>query len=293
MDSHSRRRTLGLVRVFLPGGLSLVSAVVAVSATTGGGSAGPSGTIAAWGPGYPERIYLIPAGGGPVRRVITPDAASDGADLSPDGCRIAFAGFNGIWVMRRDGSRARLIFDTRRQPYFPRRPAWSPDGRKLVFESQDELVTISASGTGVRRLTTGAAQPDWSADGRRIVFVRNPSRSTGVGMISSIGTDGRGLRPIVRGAEPDVSPNGSKLAFFRPNGGIGVVPIEGGRRKLVLRNGGSPERSPDGHHLAFTRWVSCGHAACAGRVFVAPASGGKAKAYGPEIVDIGPLSWSR
>ncbi len=292
LDTKTKLRTLSLMRTFLVSSLCLLAALVAVSVTAANPeSVAPSGTIAAGGPGI-RGIYLIPASGRPPRRVGAPDGPVESVDFSPDGRRVAFAGSNGLWVMRRDGSRAKLIFDTRRKQYVPTQVAWSPDGRRLVFISNEQLFTISATGIGIKWLTTGAAAPDWSADSRRIVFVRNPARSTGVGMISSIDSDGHNLRAIVRGADPDVSPDGSKLVFWRSGGGIYVVPIGGGRPKLVLRHGLHPEWSPAGRHLAFARHVFC-DAACEDRVFIAPANGGKAKAYGPWIVDIGPLSWSR
>ncbi len=291
LDRRDSPRTLSLVRTVVLS-LCLVAALVAVSATAAKPeSPAPKGTIAVWGPGYPTRIYLIPAGGGPAHRVVAPDAPDGWIDFSPDGRRIAFAGGNGIWVMARDGSRAKLIFDTRRKSYDPAQVAWAPDGRRLAFTSHEQLFTISTSGTGLSLVTNAAADPEWSADSRRIVFVRNPTESTGVGMISSIESDGRNLRGIVVGADPDVSPDGSKLAFSR-SGAIYVAPLRGGKPKLVLRKGSNPEWSPQGRYLAFTRIVFCGDAACDGRVFIAPAAGGKATAHGPRLVDIGPLSWS-
>jgi Tol biopolymer transport system component len=277
-------------------GICFASALVALTVTgCGAGSGGPRGTIAV----ADDTLYLIPASGGYARRVTVAiaDGPLGGVDLSPDGRRIAFAGESGIWVMRRDGSRARLIFDTRRALYNPGNVAWSPDGRRLAFDSYlsgvYEVFTISAGGASVRLVATAASQPAWSPDGRRIVFVREPD-----GIIYTIGVDGRGLRAIVRGVEPTVSPDGLKLAFgrrARPGyaGGIYVVPIAGGRPKLLARGGSYPEWSPDGRYLAFTRIVECGHAACSDRVFVVSAAGGSARAYGPKIVDLGPSSWSR
>src|SRR5947208_2436008 len=54
-------------------------------------------------------------------------------------------------------------------------PAWSPDGKQIVFASQDSLgkglFAMNADGKNVRRLThgtdTGAA---WSPDGTKITF---------------------------------------------------------------------------------------------------------------------------
>ncbi len=281
----------GLDFVFVTGALAAVAAL--------GGSPGPRGTIAI----VDDRtIYLIPAAGGRVRRVTAPDRALGRVDLSPDGFRIALDGFKGIWVMRRDGSRAELL----QTPVTTRSPgdvAWSPNGQKLAFSGGDSLLTIFANGRGSRQLTTARefdiAYPDWTPDSRRIVFARKPAASSErEWVIYSIGADGVGLRRIIRGVDPTVSPDGSTLAFSRLarpgfGGGVYVVPIGGGRARLLFPGGSNPEWSPDGRYLAYTRDVACGHAVCEGRVFVAPAAGDKARAYGPRIADIGALSWSR
>ncbi len=138
LDTKTKLRTLSLMRTFLVSSLCLLAALVAVSVTAANPeSVAPSGTIAAGGPGI-RGIYLIPASGRPPRRVGAPDGPVESVDFSPDGRRVAFAGSNGLWVMRRDGSRAKLIFDTRRKQYVPTQVAWSPDGRRLVFISNEQ-----------------------------------------------------------------------------------------------------------------------------------------------------------
>ena len=62
-------------------------------------------------------------------------------------------------------------------------PAWSPDGRKIAFQSKStsrngnrEIYVMNADGSGKRNLTRNPAQdssPSWSPDGRRIAFVSN------------------------------------------------------------------------------------------------------------------------
>jgi Tol biopolymer transport system component len=64
-------------------------------------------------------------------------------------------------------------------------PAWSPDGRKIAFQSKrrfgsnagkGEIYVMNADGSGKRNLTRNRAQdgsPSWSPDGRRIGFVSN------------------------------------------------------------------------------------------------------------------------
>ena len=62
-------------------------------------------------------------------------------------------------------------------PFLNINPSWSPDGRRLVFESRRhgdaELYIINADGTGERRLTWSGGEDThaaWSPDGSTIVF---------------------------------------------------------------------------------------------------------------------------
>lgn len=93
---------------------------------------------------------------------------------SPNGSRIAFSGAlicphtlgKDIWVMNADGSgKKNLIND---QGTNDEKPVFSPDGTKIVFQSNRdgngsplELYTMSANGSGIQRLTNNSV---WDSD---------------------------------------------------------------------------------------------------------------------------------
>src|SRR5438132_6104534 len=185
-----------MARNRLIGVLVLAGLVLAPACAGGSGTPGPRGTIAVNGGGTPLRaIYLVSLASG-TRTVRAPDNVFD-FDLSPDGRRIAVAGFTGIWVMRRDGSHAQRIFDGRNLQFGAGGVQWSRNGRLLAFVRRDTLFTLETNTRNLRKVTNRADSPDWRPDGTWILFVRNPELSSRDGVISSIGTDVRGLRRIV------------------------------------------------------------------------------------------------
>jgi Tol biopolymer transport system component len=258
------------------------------------GTRAPRGTIAVNGGGTGKKIYLISPATRMTRPVTAPDDVFD-FDLSPDGRRIAVAGFTGIWIMGRDGSGSKRIFDGRRLASEAVEIAWSPDSSRLAYIRGETLFTISADGTDVKRVAGHAAAPDWTPDGLKILFVRNPETSSRRGAIYEIRADGGGLRRIIRGAwyGPAVSPDGAKILLYKTGlPGVFIVPAKGGKPRLLIRDGSQPQWSPNGRYVGFTRDVKCWEV-CTSRIFVRLVSTGAASAYGPKLGDMGPFSWAR
>ena len=94
--------------------------------------------------------------------------------LSPDGTQIAFAAVGDIYVMPVGGRPVNVTNDAA----LDTDPAWSPDGRRLVYSSDRDSthlqLWIRDMQSGERRqVTTLSTQPQgavWSPDGTRIAF---------------------------------------------------------------------------------------------------------------------------
>jgi len=151
-----------------------------------------------------DALMRIDRRGGAAVRLTDPGDVSPGmARVSPDGRWIAFAGQkatgrpadgakNATWLLGPSGGPRPL----EAIPAQGRTPAWSPDGRRIAFQSNREspnglhaLFVVNRDGTGLVRVTgydRDANHPEWSPDGRRLVFALRhaPERTpTGIAII--------------------------------------------------------------------------------------------------------------
>lgn len=210
-----------------------------------------------------------------------------------DGHRVWRVDGHGVAVVAPDGSVERRF---RLRPSTPTQGigdvSWSPDGRSFAYTDGGGLFVVPTHSARPRRLVRaeGLYEADWSPKGDAIAFLQLDSPEAAEGRIRVVGPDGRGVRTLTHGFDPAISPSGRQLAFATFDG-VFVMPFAGGRPRRVAQAGAHPEWSPDGRYLAFAQEAICTESGCTDVVVVKPGTGSVARAFGPEVLDMGELYW--
>lgn len=196
--------------------------------------------------------------------------------ISPDGKLVAYAAgplsTTRIYVRQPGGRPVALIADSGPPQ---RRPLWSPDGTRILFETNAALFVMPALGGTPRVLANGACCAAWSPDGRQVAYVRSSRRFGNVERPESIyvtAPDGGPSRFVAQISDPHSltwSPNGRWLALVSGNDPFAVgtpqfgnkgpsavvlVPAIGGAPVPVTDNAAlnvSPAWTPDSRHILF------------------------------------------
>ena len=203
------------------------------------GNFGSHGQVALW---------VVAARGGRPHRISGCRASC--ADVeptwSPAGHLLAFQritatpGASGIYTVRPDGSDLKKIAEGTD-------PAWSPDGRRIAFDSDAGIKVADPDGSHPELLFAqtvgeGPGIPSWSPNGRKLVFFNTPPESDGFAAeVWTMNADGSaqkrlyGSRCCVEEWAPPIwSPDGLMIAFSANSaGGTFVINADGtGLRRL-------------------------------------------------------------
>ena len=152
---------------------------------------------------------------------------SEAPSLSPDGARIVFV----VWPPDRESSQI-FIADASGSNWIPLTagkyynwsPRWSPDGRKIVFETtrdgERQIYTMDPDGKNQVNLTNNkdlCHSPSWSPNGAFIAYMsRGDNGKANIFVMKSDGGEKVTIsKGNTRDSEPVWSPDGEWIAFTR------------------------------------------------------------------------------
>lgn len=286
-----------------------VAIVVAAGLPTAGTAAAeqgtPAGRITATGysSGSPALVSLDPVSGDVIGTFA--QNAEDGV-LSPKGSTVAYVQRDdtcipqtegcvyarNLMVANSDGSDQHVLVrgiapETNEAPSVER-PDWSPDGKRVLYDSPRGLEWVRSDGTGQEVLTTSGGAGTFSPDGRSIAFVKTTAYETADGWengrdvwVMDIATRQVHQISTVRNAlsEPvDWSPDGQRIAYVTENGlstvhvATGAVTELQSSWTIPLSSVRGPVLSPDGTRVAFSATDDFDHTR---RTYVVDAADGR------------------
>ncbi|MDE0466942.1 MAG: hypothetical protein OYL97_07780 [Candidatus Poribacteria bacterium] len=226
-------------------------------------------------------IYMMNPDGSQQVRLTNHRASDIGPVFSPTGKEILFvsdrSGERDLYIMRADGHGERPVFRT--APAHRDDPAWSPDGKKIVYSQHDfaaDLATVytaKADGTSVTRVveikSSEGGEPAWSPDGTEIAYVVVDELFWASRQIRFINLKDRKQETLLpddtpRMRQPVWSPANNKIAFvwIRPEHrqqSIFIANRDGsGLQQIVDVLALSPVWSPSGDELVYSQGTANG-----------------------------------
>jgi len=203
--------------------------------------------------GAQQSLWLVDTNEGTTRRLTDcrPELCVDVSPAwAPSGELIVFSRLtakgSSLYTLRPDGSQLTKITDSRSADH----PQWSPDGRQIAFDGNNQIYVTNADGSDQKLLVAGGTagsgpgMPSWSPDGTKLAFFDTP-RLPGGNMATMWTTNRYGYVIVRAGTGGGYR---SEVWTINPDGSA--------KRRLyrsVLRveNWAPPIWSPDGQRLAF------------------------------------------
>ena len=201
-------------------------------------------------PGTAMLLYEVPALGGSPRKLF--GAIARGLAVSPtwspEGDRIVFSGFDGLYVVAANGADPPRLLVAEPEAHSPR---WSPDGRRIAYvkgasdftfsedslgnTSNSALVVFTTEDGRANRVTNGNAldtNPTWMPDGRTLLFISSRGGGRDVYMLRLTATGQPEHEPerLTSGSNAhtiSIAPDGKLLAYasYAPSANVWSVEI--------------------------------------------------------------------
>ena len=213
---------------------------------------------------------VLLAGAGAVQRapatidVTVTEGTSMSVAVSPDGRSLAIDLQGSLWILPATGGAAKRITDIFDDAH---QPAWSPDGKSLVFfaytDGGYDIWSTAPDGSNRRKLTWGPfddREPVWSHDGTHIAFSSDRGDPLGSDYnvwILDVAT--QALKQLTKDRADDFmpswSPDDKEIAFASTRGGVWAVNVADGTERQVMTAAGridAPSWGPGGQIVYYS-----------------------------------------
>ena len=240
--------------------------------------------------GKGDDFYLTAADGGtPIPIGLRDRIPTSWPTWSPDGRYVVFSTNvekDHLYSLRLSDGSIRQISDAATEDF---RPAYSPDGRLIAFQStrfgsEGDVLIMDAKNGGVRPLTQDYqyhSRPRWSADGEYLLTVSSPGGSVRTNNIYLYSAHGDLQKQVTKlgGVRNAIwAANDASFIFAYDSSAnytynIWKIPAAGGEQQPLVLNAATnqpTDYSPDGSEFLFTSNLSGKN-----RIYRMPVSGGE------------------